>query len=168
MRIRVIRDQQEFFELRTRWDELLGNSHYNLPFYSWAWYWTWWKHFGDGSELFIAVGEDATGRLSLVAPLMKRRTKLRGFRVSEIRFMENGIGPRSSVLFCRSLPAIDVGSALIECLAEHSDEWDTVTLTNVQDSMPYIVAMRGLLAERAIHIIEEPGEIAIYRTRGRF
>jgi CelD/BcsL family acetyltransferase involved in cellulose biosynthesis len=162
LRIHVIRDEQGFFELRTRWDELLRNSHYNLPFYSWAWYWTWWKHFGKDSELFIVVGEDATGRLSLVAPLMKKNTKLRKLSVSKICFMENGIGPRNYILRCRTGEAIDASKAMIECLAEHSDEWDIVTLSNVEYNKSDIEAMRKLASDHDMYILEEPARQSPY------
>ena len=47
--------------MRTRWDELLANSDFNLPFYSWAWYSTWWKHFGGRNGLFVVTGRRCDG-----------------------------------------------------------------------------------------------------------
>lgn len=155
MKVRVIRNEVGFAALEDRWDELLKCRHDSQPFYSWAWYWAWWKHFGAGSRLFTIVGEDDTnGEVVLIAPFRVRSSRLRSFRVSELSFLENGIGPRNTILFHVSVSDREATDAVLKCLAEHKSEWDIARLSNVEISESWIERVHELKEMHSINALE--------------
>ncbi len=162
VRVRVIRQEQELAELETEWDEMIQDSGFRAPFHSWVWYAKWWKHFGKGNELFIVVVEELGGRILAVAPLMKAKIRLRGMNVSEIRFASNGITPRSSVLYRNGVPARQWASAIAECLSNSCDEWDMITLENIDANVPYFSELYECGKRCGMSFIEVEGKQSPY------
>jgi len=157
IQVRVIRDIDSFAALRDRWAQLLDDGGFQAPFLSWTWYFTWWKHFGRSDELFLVVGEDASGALAFVAPLRKHRTTRRGLRLRELRFLDNGIGPRNDILVSNRVRPEDAAVALLDCLARHQREWDLATLANIDEAATSLVAMRQAAAASDFKLLQESG-----------
>ena len=162
MQVRVIRTVDGFRDLEARWDEMLRESAFQSPFYSWTWYDAWWKHFAAGNELFVIAGEAPGGRLHFVAPLMKGRRSLRGLPVSEISFLANSISPRSSVLFGKDCSGPDAMAAVLACLSEHRGEWDMIKLWNVPEGMSYLAGFDEVARGHRFHTVREPGWQSAY------
>ena len=70
--IEVINDAAAFARLRPEWTELLASSRSDSLFLTWEWLHTWWKHLGEGRQLFIAALRHDS-RLVALAPLAVSR-----------------------------------------------------------------------------------------------
>lgn len=162
MQTRIIRTIEGFRDLEARWGEMLRDSDLNAPFFSWTWYDAWWKHFAEGSELFLIAGETPDGQLRFVAPLRKGRRSLRGLPVSEISFLANSISPRSGVLFRKDCPGPEALDAMFRCLAEHRSEWDMLRLWNLPEGVAYLPGFDEAGSRHGFHAIREPGWQSAY------
>lgn len=162
MRVRVITDPAEFKRLRPAWDWLLEESDQNYPFFSWAWYWTWWNCFGDYSRLFLVCGEYPAGGLCFVAPFMIRRTRIRGLPGSELCFANSSIGPRNGILISRYVPAKAAAHGLVQVLLAHQREWDVARLVNLERESPILEPLRRVCKARGFGVTEEPARASPY------
>jgi len=64
-----ILDENRFLAIAGEWTRLHTSSTFPSPFTSWEWCWSWWRHFGSGRQLRIAIVRDGLGELVAVAPL---------------------------------------------------------------------------------------------------
>jgi CelD/BcsL family acetyltransferase involved in cellulose biosynthesis len=141
---------------------MLRDSEFQLPFYSWTWYDTWWRHFAGEYKLFLVAMEDARGRLLAAAPLMQGRRCGRGLWVSEITFMANCISPRNSLLFRRGVCGAEVLACVLDCLAAHHDAWDMTRLWNLPEEMPYLADAEDAIAAHGFYVARDPGWQSAY------
>jgi CelD/BcsL family acetyltransferase involved in cellulose biosynthesis len=155
MHVRVVRDLSEFIALRERWDELLACSGRNMPFYSWVWYSTWWKHFGQTSDLFVLVAQEHPGRVDGIAPLLRARTRLRGLPAREVRFFDNSIGPRNAILLRPGDVGLRALRGMVQCLVDHRAEWDLATLTNIDAEASYLGELVEYARRSGLRVLEE-------------
>lgn len=70
----------QFDDAKDAWNTLLKSSRADPLFMSWEWQHTWWATFASSAslELFILAAYDDRGELCGLAPLLRRRTRLRG------------------------------------------------------------------------------------------
>jgi CelD/BcsL family acetyltransferase involved in cellulose biosynthesis len=143
-----VRDIAGFAGLRDQWQPLLDRSKPNHVFMTWEWFFTWWKHFGHGRELFVIVVENQ-GETIGILPLMlfvehgRRACKFRylhfiGFRF-EFRWNDwmDVIGVRKE----------EVIRAAMEYLQGCQHLWDYLDLWDIpEDSDTLIILPR--LADR--------------------
>jgi CelD/BcsL family acetyltransferase involved in cellulose biosynthesis len=156
MQVRVVRDQAQFDKLAACWDELVKTGYQSLPFYSWTWYSTWWKHFGQGSDLLVLVAEECPDRVEGITPLLRARTRLRGLPVREVRFLDNSIGPRNAVLLRPDDVGLRALRGMVQCFVDHRAEWDLATLPNIDAEAPYLGEL-SLQAQRSgLRVVEVP------------
>jgi hypothetical protein len=77
LRTAVLRDTADFASLEGEWDELYQSCPRATPFQSWAWLYSWWEVYGEGSYgLRLITLRDADGLLVGLLPLMVRRGRL--------------------------------------------------------------------------------------------
>lgn len=137
----------------TTWHELLAiEPHWNalaggMPFRSWDWLATWWKHYGststsgargaDNRELCVLAvyreplptDESIANQLIGIAPWYIERTRLKG-RV--LRWLGDGEVCTDHVsLVCQPHDSQQVAAQLAETLADQFDDWDLLELNNV-------------------------------------
>lgn len=70
VRVDVVADERGLRELRPGWSALLATSADASPYLTWEWADTWWRSFGGGDRLHVAVarrGDEVVG----VAPLLR-------------------------------------------------------------------------------------------------
>src|SRR5215212_9485023 len=71
LEVSVVKEASGFASLEKEWDELYRNSPKATPFQSWAWLYTWWEHFGEGSYgLRLVTVREGSGLLVGLLPLM--------------------------------------------------------------------------------------------------
>ena len=138
MQIKLIRTYNKLIKIKGSWDEMVHNSQFDAPFYSWIWYERWWKHFGESYELFIILAENKTGQLLGIAPLMKEKKSLKGLNVTELSFIDNGIGPRNSIIHRNSEQGHQSIHTIVEYLSNQNDEWDYIKLNKIDEDAPYL------------------------------
>ena len=66
--VEKISQESEFSNLQTTWNNLLKQSDADNPFLTWEWLYSWWKFYGDKSELMILVVREDDKTVAL-APL---------------------------------------------------------------------------------------------------
>lgn len=138
MKIKLIKTHKELIKIKGSWNDMVRKSQFDTPFYSWAWYEMWWKHFGDVYELYIIIAENISGQLLSIAPLMKFQTKLRGIKVTELSFIDNGIGPRNSILHRNDASGYQSITTIVEYLATHNHEWDYIKLDKIDKNSSFL------------------------------
>jgi hypothetical protein len=73
----VLRDTADFASLEGEWDDLYQSCPSATPFQSWAWLYSWWEVYGEGSYgLRLITLRDRDGLLVGLLPLMVRRGRL--------------------------------------------------------------------------------------------
>lgn len=153
MRVIIIDTKSDLLRIKNRWDDLLNEANCNFPYYSWTWYERWWEYFGNENELFIITVEDSNGKLAAIAPLMKRESTLRGFKISEICFMDNGIGPRNRIFFKNESHGLKAVNAIFEYFLSHSSNWDIINLESIDDEIPFLDEINDYILELGLFAI---------------
>lgn len=160
--MRVVRfaTLEELAPLAEDWDRLAQS----VPFRSWAWLSTWWRHYGPqpggpARELFVLGVFDHLLRLVAVAPWYRTATAASG---NVVRFLGSGevCSDYLSVL-CEPGRAESATEALAEWLSQtnacEDDRWDLLHATGVMEQDPVMELLLQRLAERGHTIHRRPG-----------
>ncbi len=159
--IRVITDYQEFCGLKDEWNRLLDANFSSGVWQRHEWYDCWWRAFGGGAQMFIVTMRDGI-ELSAVMPFMIVPMRIKGLKQRVLRFIENGITPRSSFL----MPEVSaerlalVWSEIFRC----SSQWDLAILANIEQGNLGYDEWRGYLKENAVRQVELPERTSPYLT----
>lgn len=133
MHIETIRSAEAWAALFTSWNELLQESHNNVPFLTYEFQRAWWQYLGGGewkqAELNILVGRGEDGALNGIAPLFRTqqngKTLLQFIGSHEIAdFLDLITRPADLAMFAQ---------AVLEYLAADAT-WDEIVLYNLLDS----------------------------------
>src|SRR5215211_516254 len=74
LEIEVLTEAKDFVALEAEWDDLYESCPSATPFSSWAWLYSWWEVYGEGSYgLRLITLRNADGLLVGLLPLMVRR-----------------------------------------------------------------------------------------------
>lgn len=126
LRTQLITTDPELAALESSWNDLSGG----VPFRSWNWLATWWRHygvFGRRTLHVIAVSDDDV--LIGVAPWYLEESIAKG---NVIRALGDGQVCTDHVsLVCRPADAGRAATAVAECLAANQHQWDRMELTAV-------------------------------------
>ena len=131
--VRRIRQESEFSNLETTWNNLLKQSCADNPFLTWQWLYSWWKCYGQKSELMILALEKDEQVVAL-APLMVRTKPLGLLKAREIVFL-GSFGAGSDYLDFIITKGFETSSieVIITHLARNDRAWDVISLTNIPD-----------------------------------
>ena len=166
MRVQCFTNIDDLAPLEADWDRLAGE----IPFRSWGWLSTWWRHYGQchldrkpARRLFTLGVFDRTDRLVGVAPWYLERSRSRG-RV--VRFLGSG-EVCSDYMSLLSQPGREsrVVEELVEWLmrpdreSAHGGygEWDMIELTGVDAQDETVERFSQELARRASTVHSRPG-----------
>jgi hypothetical protein len=86
--IKELSDIEEFLALEREWNELLTDSHCDIPFLRHEWLKIWWRHFGPPNRLAVMVGREQK-RLVFALPLMETREWYAGIPITVLRSLTN-------------------------------------------------------------------------------
>jgi CelD/BcsL family acetyltransferase involved in cellulose biosynthesis len=86
--IKELSDIEEFLALEREWNELLAESHCDIPFLRHEWLKIWWRHFGPPNRLAVMVGREQE-RLVFALPLMEVREAYAGIPVTVLQSLTN-------------------------------------------------------------------------------
>lgn len=133
MHIETIRSAEAWAALSTSWNELLQDSHNNVPFLTYEFQRAWWQHLGGGewkqAELNILVGRGEDGQLSGIAPLFRT--------VQNDKAVLHLIGSHEIAdfldLIARPADLAPLAQAVLEHLAADTS-WEEIVLYNLLDS----------------------------------
>lgn len=153
MKVKIINTKNDLLEIKAHWDNFLLEIDLSVPFYSWTWYERWWEYFGNGNELFVITVEDTGGKLAAIAPLMKRKSILRGIKTNEICFQDNGIGPRNRFFFKNNYLGLQAVKAILEYLSTYCSGWEIINLESIDEKMPFLDEINDYILELGLFAI---------------
>jgi CelD/BcsL family acetyltransferase involved in cellulose biosynthesis len=140
--VEKISEESEFSKLQTTWNNLLKQSDADNPFLTWEWLYSWWKFYGDKSELMILVVREDDKILAL-APLM-HRVKLFGLlKIKEILFLGSfGVGSDYlDFIITRGRESSSVDQ-IFHYLTRNQQKWDAINLTNIPETSKSIAHVK--------------------------
>ena len=152
MRIEYHFEGDGFWALKPEWNRLLNRSCNDIPFLTWEWQSTWWKHLGEGDLMLLGFRAEDDGRLVGAAPLFCSQT--------------DG-GPRTiSLVGCRDVSdyldlIIEEGQedavyvALLDHLEDEGLDWDLIDFCNIPQNSLTHARLRELAAERGYQTLVE-------------
>ncbi len=157
--VKIICDYQEFQLLKGPWDSLLQGDNAKAVWLRHEWYDCWWQAFGTDAKMFVVASYEC-GCLIGVIPLMIVPMRIKRIRQRVLRFIENGITPRSSLLF----PGVSVDRLKVvwDKVFQHSFLWDLAILANLEQGNRVYDYWRTYLQENKIRYIELPERISPY------
>jgi CelD/BcsL family acetyltransferase involved in cellulose biosynthesis len=147
----------------SRWDEIVPHAESwdrlarGVPFRSWAWLSSWWRHYGPAADdpngrLMVLAAEDASGRLAGIAPWFLERSATKGWA---LRWLGSGeVCSDYASLLCMTEDADRVTEALAAYLtgprcapgAEHC--WDLLEIDGVDAEDGSVTRLLRHLEER--------------------
>jgi hypothetical protein len=133
MQIRIVDNVQDFRKLEPAWNALTEQERFSVPFFTWYWHYKWWEYFGKDQKLFILAVTTADGNIAGIAPLMKRKTYLKGLPAKELCFLDNGIGSRNAIIFSGSKRKFVVHNEICRFLSSIHPKWDFLNLQNIEE-----------------------------------
>jgi CelD/BcsL family acetyltransferase involved in cellulose biosynthesis len=160
MYVKQITTWDELATLETQWNALAGE----LPFRSWDWLATWWKHYGATAEpsdrqLYVLAAferADSTTQLIGVAPWYLDRTRIKG---NVVRFLGSGeVCTDHLSLICRSENAAQVADAFADAVTTRLDDWDRIDLGGVDSDDAAIEKLLLALQERDCVVSRQPAD----------
>jgi CelD/BcsL family acetyltransferase involved in cellulose biosynthesis len=91
--VEVIRSPDRFNAIGPEWDRLVDSCGIDRMFVSHTWFRTWWECFGADNDLHI-VTVRSRGELVAVAPMMRTRASIYGFKAETLHAIYNPHTPR--------------------------------------------------------------------------
>lgn len=160
MYVKQITTWNELTALETQWNALAGQ----MPFRSWDWLATWWKHYGATTEssdrqLYVLAafeGADSTTQLIGVAPWYLDRTRIKG---NVVRFLGSGeVCTDHLSVICRPEHAAQAADAFADALTARLDDWDRIDLGGVDFDDAAIEKLLLALQERDCLVSRQPAD----------
>ena len=160
--IEIIRDEDDWRELKPVWDSLLSDVAEQTVFQTFDYQYLWWRFFGMTQELFIVLikqGEDVKG----IAPLMIGPNEILGKYFRELGF----IGSRWEVdrpafIFPESSDACLI--ATLKCLQEKASRWDICNLYEQIPGSRNLQLIQKSMVEQGYLVATTPDSICPYLT----
>jgi CelD/BcsL family acetyltransferase involved in cellulose biosynthesis len=147
--IECIETTPGFAALEDEWRRLFARTGSHLPFWTFDWSASWWRHF-QRNRLSVAdalrtyVVREPGGALVAVAPMMLTERPAVGFlRARSLQFF--GADPNMTELkgvICTAADAERVHRALLQHLEERDSEWDWLEWSGLNDDCSHLVAHR--------------------------
>lgn len=161
--VSLVDTQAGFNRLEGVWNKLLLASPRPVPFLTWEWVSTWWKHFHGNSRLFVLVARDENQDVVGLAPL--KIVVRRGFGLVPVRTVEF-LGYRGSAVCPDHLDFLSIkenGAAIMKMLVQgilaRSDEWDSIVLADLAEGSLLPTAAARECAEEGLTLMTTPQEV---------
>jgi CelD/BcsL family acetyltransferase involved in cellulose biosynthesis len=159
LRVREISDVSGLHDMAVPWDALAGD----VPFRSWQWTQTWWRHYRDSpSRLFVLLVTDAGDELVGIAPWYVTRSPRQG-RV--VRFLGSGeVCSDYLTILAKAELAEAVARRLADWLAtDAAPMWDLLDLRGAEEGDVAVGCLGRRLAERG-HLLDRQPDLSCWRT----
>src|SRR6476620_3242853 len=174
MHVKQITTWEDLTALEHEWNAVAGG----MPFRSWHWLATWWKHYGssvqrdsergdaqpsDRQLYVLAVFTDGEagsinkqGRFVGIAPWYLDRTRIKG---NVLRWLGSGeVCTDHLSLICRPEDAPAVADAVADSLTTQFDDWDRIDLSAVDDNDVAISKLLSRFEERECLVSRQPAD----------
>jgi hypothetical protein len=157
LRVEKVLTAEHMDALRPEWNAVADTMHPRLPFATWEWATSWWRHFREdraavGDSLRARAVRDAAGELIAVAPLMlTQRPRSGPLRVRTLQLF--GADPNITEvrrMCCRPGREEQIYRTLLADLEREGHAWDWRVLSGILDSATSVLATPGLRQHREI------------------
>lgn len=144
MKISLIDKDEEFYNLRNKWNELLDKSKSNTIFLTWEWMYSWWKNYKEDRRLFILKAEDsANGELIGIAPFyLKTLLFFKFFPLNSIFFIGDGTKDSDYLDLIVSLEREEEVIISFFDFLEKNNEWDLIILNEIPETSVNLEVIR--------------------------
>jgi CelD/BcsL family acetyltransferase involved in cellulose biosynthesis len=164
--VSVVETEAEFKGLEPVWNKLLWTGPRPVPFLTWEWVSTWWKHFHGNSRLFVLVARDDNGVVVGLAPL--KVAVRRGFGLVPVRTVEF-LGYRGSAVCADHLDFLaspddrqSVVDRLTQEILARREEWDAIVLADLAEDSPIPEALARRSADEDFSFAQAAGNVCPY------
>jgi len=162
MQLRVITDENEFFQLRDEWNALLSKSSANCIYLTWEWLFTWWKIFKQSRKLLILTVYD-NNQLIGIAPMLIRKVRyfyFLGFiRIEFLGIGENEndeVGSNYLDFIILTGKESEVLELFVEFFTQQSSvKWEELILSSIRVDSICLVKLKKILEDKTFWIVEQ-------------
>lgn len=132
MKIRIIKEENDFLSLKTDWDKLAANL---VCVNSFDWLYAWWKNFKDRNELHILVAED-NDKIIGIAPLYIQKTRaLKFIPLKKLCFLGGDLSDYQDFLIEESNDKEEVFKAFFDYITGNTS-YDLLDLCHINSDYP--------------------------------
>jgi CelD/BcsL family acetyltransferase involved in cellulose biosynthesis len=132
-RIEIIDKVNEFFKLKSQWDELARTNYSLMPFLCFDWFKIWIDHFlKDRNQLFVILLYDRE-QLAAITPFTISIEKIRGIKIKKIELIGNLYSPFRYLLFRnqeRKKRELYL-SYILEYISKTFKKWDMIDFNSI-------------------------------------
>jgi len=164
--VSVVDTKDEFARIEADWRRLFAQCARPVPFLTWEWVTTWWRHFGGASRMFVLVARDENDHVVGIAPL--QIATRRAFGLATVRSMEF-LGYRGSSVCPDHLDflvdggaSVPVREALAKAIFAHHEAWDRMELADVSEDSPITEMVNRHAAEADLPTEQGPSQVCPY------
>jgi CelD/BcsL family acetyltransferase involved in cellulose biosynthesis len=149
LRINLVTDFAQLDARRAEWNALAARSATNTIFQTYEWHASWWRAFGADYEavvLLVEEGDELVG----IAPLMRSRQRVLGFRQQVVEFIGAPLGSD----YCDFIvPAerSDVLKRIVEWLLSRRQHLQLLVCSDLPEASPTLAALAAYGAEYGWH-----------------
>jgi len=159
MKVKEIRNFDEFKRVKPMWDQMLEDSPNDMFFLKHEWLRLWWKHFGRDKELLVLTVWDSNEPIA-AAPFYIADERIYGLRCRTVRIIGSDIALRSDFLLLKRPE--EALRAIIKHMMKIKNEWDLIRLDDLPaDSITIHPIERALRGTGTIYDIM-PGALSPY------
>ena len=149
LRVESVQSEEQLRTLQSEWCSLIESLDAPLPFETWWWSQTWWRHLSAHStmlrdELWVQTIRDGQGQLVAVAPMMRTlRPGVGPFQLRHLQFF----GADPLITEIRRMPClpgyeIEAHRTLASFLQSRNSQWDWVTWSGLSPEVAEAVGLR--------------------------
>lgn len=164
--VSCVDSETEFGKLGEVWNELLWESARPVPFLTWEWISTWWRHFRDDSCLFVLVSRDANNKVVGLAPL--RIVERRGFGLAPLRCVEF-LGYQGSAVCADHLDFLtakenrkEITDSLAKAIFARCAKWDALVFADLAEHSIVPQALVESQVDAAAALAHGPQQVCPY------
>jgi CelD/BcsL family acetyltransferase involved in cellulose biosynthesis len=157
--------------LQEPWTTLLAETPGASVFLAWEWISTWWRHYGQGHELWLLTARNGAGKIVGLAPLMLASRHGGVLCLRRLRFMGSGlVCPCHVDIIARPEEKESVCAAFLSYLCTHKTEWDILDLESMAQSCAlgrHLAGANGrcdILKDLVCPFISLPGSWDVYHA----
>ncbi len=150
LQFKIIRSLEDFRDMRSSWNSLVETDPEATSWQSSAWLDCWLRAFAARARLFVATAWKGETLVS-AAPTLITSMPIKGVQCRVLRFIENGITPRSR--FLQRQGETEAVIQLWQCIASHRQEWDLAILANIPDSGDSIKIWEAALSSAGLRFV---------------
>jgi len=165
LKIDLVSEFSEFEKLEVEWNKLVRSEpSEEMVFLAHEWFDCWWKSFSKDTRLHTIVVKD-NNKIVGIAPLMMKKTLIRGLPVKLLSFIDNGNSGHNNFIVDTTRRS-EILEKIIECLVDKMPVWDLLELKRIPPKSLNFQILREVLHSKRILFAEKEGTYAPYLRIG--